>query len=162
MNGAMDFLIEMIGGLEGSVGQTMTLEVAPASLDVVEFGRVFRQPLDGQPRRARGERLGGGLAGVDRAVVEDQDDGSVRFAGLRRVGPLERAEQVDLAGAGLLPPQREANARARDGVGILPALQRVAGAAPGEAPLCRNSTLKRPDETVTPIRRVISPASRGK
>jgi hypothetical protein len=71
-------------------------------------------------------------------------------------------QQVDLAGAGLLPPQREANARARDGVGILPALQRVAGAAPGEAPLCRNSTLKRPVETVTPIRRVISPASRGK
>ena len=56
---------ESLGIGEGAIGQIMLLEVAPASLDVVQFGGVFWQPFEGQPG-ARGERLCCQLAGVDR------------------------------------------------------------------------------------------------
>src|ERR687884_1447029 len=55
---------ESVGIGEGTVGELMLLEVAPASLDVVQFGGVFRQPFEGEPG-ALGERLCGQLAGVD-------------------------------------------------------------------------------------------------
>src|SRR5918997_1014867 len=63
---------ESVGIGEGMVGELMLLEVAPASLDVIQFRGVFRQPFEGEPR-ARGERLCGQLAGVDRPVVEHRD-----------------------------------------------------------------------------------------
>lgn len=46
----------------------MGLEIVPDHLDVVEFGGIFWQPLDGEPMLARFERLEGKLADVDRAV----------------------------------------------------------------------------------------------
>jgi hypothetical protein len=59
-----DGALESIGIGEGTVGELVLLEVAPASLDVVQLGGVFRQPFEGEPR-ARGERLCCQLAGVD-------------------------------------------------------------------------------------------------
>jgi hypothetical protein len=40
---------ESIGIGEGTIGEIMLLEVAPASLDVIWLGSVFRQPLKGEP-----------------------------------------------------------------------------------------------------------------
>jgi hypothetical protein len=48
---------ESVGIGEGSVGELMLLEVAPASFDVVQFGGVFRQPFEAEPG-ALGEGLG--------------------------------------------------------------------------------------------------------
>jgi hypothetical protein len=47
---------ESVGIGEGTISELMLLEVAPASLDVIQLRGVFRQPFDGQPG-ARGERL---------------------------------------------------------------------------------------------------------
>src|SRR3954449_1866580 len=65
---------ENVGIGEGTVGELMLLEVAPASFDVVQLRGVFRQPFKGQPS-ARGERLCGQLAGVDRPVIENRYQG---------------------------------------------------------------------------------------
>ena len=45
----MDGLIEVGGVGEGVVGEIVRFEIVPDNLDVVEFGRVFWQPLDGEP-----------------------------------------------------------------------------------------------------------------
>ena len=71
---------ESIGIGEGAVGEMMLLEVAPASLDVVQLRGVFRQPFEGEPG-ARGERLGCQLAGVDRPVIENRDQRPGAFGG---------------------------------------------------------------------------------
>src|SRR4051794_14886605 len=76
----------------------MLLEVAPASFDVVQFGGVFRQPFEGEPG-ALGERLCGQLAGVDRPVVENRDQGSGSFGGA--VGGAKLVEQGDKVGGTL-------------------------------------------------------------
>src|SRR4051812_11450198 len=68
----------------------MLLEVAPASFDVVQFGGVFRQPFEGEPG-ALGERAGCQLAGVDRPVVENRDQGPGSFGGA--VGGAKLVEQ---------------------------------------------------------------------
>jgi hypothetical protein len=70
---------ESVGIGEGSIGQIMLLEVAPASLDVIQFGGVFRQPFEGEPG-ALGESAGCQLAGMDRPVVENRDQGPVSTA----------------------------------------------------------------------------------
>ena len=56
-DGVMDGAVESIGIDEGGVGEIMLLEVAPASLDVVQFGGVCRQPLEGQPGRWASARV---------------------------------------------------------------------------------------------------------
>src|ERR671910_3340997 len=71
---------ESVGIGEGAIGELMLLEVAPASLDVVQLRGVFRQPFEGEPG-ARGERLCCQLAGVDRAVIENRDQGPGVFGG---------------------------------------------------------------------------------
>src|SRR3954453_16896931 len=55
----------------------MLLEVAPTSFDIVQFGGVFRQPLDGEPG-ALGERAGCQLAGVDRPLSRTATSGRAR------------------------------------------------------------------------------------
>ena len=72
-----DGAFESVGIDEGTIGELMLLDVAPASFDVVQFGGVFRQPFEGEPG-ALGERLCGQLAGVDRPVVENRDQGPAR------------------------------------------------------------------------------------
>ena len=84
-DGGMNGLFERLSVGEGLVGEVMALEVAPDRLDVVEFGRVFRQPFDGQPVRPGGECGEGELAGMDRAIVLDQDDRLGLSPGLRAV-----------------------------------------------------------------------------
>jgi hypothetical protein len=65
---------------EGAISELMLLEVAPASFDVVQLRGVFRQPFEGEPG-ARGERLCGQLASVDRPVIENRDQGPGSFGG---------------------------------------------------------------------------------
>src|SRR3954469_9280633 len=97
-DGVMDGTVESLGIGEGSVGKLMLLEVAPASFDVVQFGGVFGQPFEGEPG-ALGERLCGQLAGVDRPVVENRDQGPGSFGGA--VGGAELVEQGDKVGGTL-------------------------------------------------------------
>src|SRR5438270_13393798 len=89
---------ESIGIGEGAVGELMLLEVAPASFDVVQFGGVFGQPVEGEPG-ALGERLCGQLAGVDRPVVEHRDQGPSSFGGA--VGGAKLVEQGNEVGGAL-------------------------------------------------------------
>src|SRR3954463_5839873 len=69
VDGSVDGPIERVDILEGLVGEMVRLEVAPDRFNVVEFGRVFRQPLDGEPMGAGGQGGAGELAGMDRPVV---------------------------------------------------------------------------------------------
>src|SRR3954471_5458901 len=88
---------------ESAIGKLMLLEVAPASFDVVQLRGVFRQPFEGEPR-ARGERLCGQLAGVDRSVVENRDQGPGAFGGAVSGAKLiEQGNEVGgaLGGAGM-------------------------------------------------------------
>jgi len=66
VDGGVDGLVERVDILEGLVGEMVGLEVAPDRFDVVEFGRVFGQPLDGKPVGTGRQRRAGELAGVDR------------------------------------------------------------------------------------------------
>ena len=52
----MDGSIEGGGVGEGVVGEMVRFEIVPDNLDVVEFGGVFWQPLDGEPMLARASR----------------------------------------------------------------------------------------------------------
>src|SRR4051812_6408103 len=93
-----DCAIENVGIGEGTIGEIMLLEVAPAALNVIQFRGVFRQPLKGEPG-ARSERLCCQLAGVDRSVVENRDQGPGAFGGA--VGGAELIEQGDKVGGAL-------------------------------------------------------------
>jgi hypothetical protein len=53
-DGVVDRLVECVGVGESLVGEMMRLEVAPDEFDVVQFGCVFGQPLDGEPMCAGG------------------------------------------------------------------------------------------------------------
>src|ERR1700690_2725802 len=52
-HGCVDCAVEDVGISEGLMGQMACLEIVPDNLDVVEFGCVFWQPLDGEPVFAR-------------------------------------------------------------------------------------------------------------
>jgi hypothetical protein len=87
--------VERDGFGEGLVGEVMGLEVAPDRLDVVEFGRVFPQPLDGEPVRASRQRGERAFAGVDRTIVLDQHDRLGLSPGLRSIETVELLEMDD-------------------------------------------------------------------
>src|SRR4051794_25214251 len=89
---------ESIGIGEGTIGQIMLLEVAPASLDVVQLGGGFWQPFEGEPG-ALGECAGCQLAGVDRPVVENRDQWPGAFGGA--ISGAELIEQFDKVGRAL-------------------------------------------------------------
>ena len=89
---------EGVGIGEGTISEIMLLEVTPASLDVIQLGGVFGQPFEGEPR-ARGERLCGQFAGVDRPVIEHRDQRPGAFGGA--VGGAELVEQVNKVGGAL-------------------------------------------------------------
>src|SRR5689334_13539101 len=71
----VDGVIEVVRSGEDLVREVMPLQVAPETLDIVQLRSVFWQPLDGEPVSARGEGSTSRLAGVDRTVVEDQNEG---------------------------------------------------------------------------------------
>ncbi len=52
----MDCLFERGDVGEGLMGEMMRLEIVPDDLDIVEFGRVLWEPLDGEPVFPGGER----------------------------------------------------------------------------------------------------------
>src|ERR671916_3052245 len=89
---------ESVGIGEGAIGQIMLLEIAPASLDVVQLGGIFRQPLDGEPGTL-GKRAGCQFAAVDRSIVENRDQGPGAFGGA--VGGAKFVEQSDKIGRAL-------------------------------------------------------------
>src|SRR5712691_40594 len=96
----MDGAVEMIDIGEGLMREEVAFQIAPGSLDVVEFRGVFRQPFDGQPiaRRKRGAR---GLADMDRAMVENKDNGLVWPAWAWAIDRVEAAEEGDKVAAAL-------------------------------------------------------------
>ena len=83
---------------ESTIGEIVLLEVAPAALDVIQFGGVFRQPFEGEPG-ALDERLCCQLAAVDRPVVENRDQGPGAFGGA--AGGTKLAEQGNEVGRAL-------------------------------------------------------------
>jgi hypothetical protein len=70
----VDGLVEDIRVGECLVGQMMSLKVTPDDLDVVEFKRIFWQPLDDEPMGSLSESCRGRLADVDWAIVEHYDN----------------------------------------------------------------------------------------
>src|SRR3954464_10042095 len=77
------------------MSEVMPLQVAPETLDVVQLRSIFRKPLDGEPVGALGERGAACLAGVDRAVVEDQNDGLDRDAELGTIAAMDLRQESD-------------------------------------------------------------------
>ena len=88
-DGIVDGLIEVFRSGEGLVSEVMPLEVAPEHLDIVQLRSVFRQPFDPEPVGALGERGAGRLAGVDRAVIQDQNEGLDRDAELGTIATVD-------------------------------------------------------------------------
>src|SRR3954453_4444477 len=68
-NRFVDGAVEVIRTVERLMSEVMPLQVAPETLDVVQLRSRVRQPLDGEPVGALGERGAACRAGVDRAVV---------------------------------------------------------------------------------------------
>ena len=87
-------MVECVGVSKSLVGEMVHLEVAPDEFDVVQFGCVFGQPLDGMPMGAVGECRERKLAGVDRAVVLDQHDGREGLPGPRTIEAVELLEMA--------------------------------------------------------------------
>src|SRR3954466_2905225 len=106
----VDGLIEVFRSGEGLVSEVMPLQVAPETLDVVQLRSVFRQPLDREPVGPRGEGGASRLAGVDRAVVEDQNEGLDRNPELGTIAPVDLLQESDEVRASFGP------ARAHDQV----------------------------------------------
>src|SRR4051794_7254748 len=55
-NRFVDGAVEVIRAGERLMSEVMPLQVAPETLDIVQLRSIFRQPLDGEPVGARGER----------------------------------------------------------------------------------------------------------
>ena len=83
----MDGFVEGGYVCEGLVGEVMGVKIAPDRLDFIEFGGVFRQPLEGEPVCAGGQGGERAFAGVDRMrIVLDQHDRLGLSPGLRSKG----------------------------------------------------------------------------
>ena len=100
-DGVMDGLVEGGEVREGLVGEVMGLEIAPDRLDFIEFGGVFRQPLDGEPVCAGGQGGERAFAGVDRTIVLDQHDRLGLSRGLRSKETVELLQMCDEIAAAL-------------------------------------------------------------
>src|ERR1700736_2216891 len=102
IDGECDGGVEFLDGTECLVCEEVPLEVAPGALDVVEFGRVLGQPLDGQPS-ALLKGGAGQLADMDRPVIEHQDHRSCCAPECRPVELIKTRQQADEIGAALGP-----------------------------------------------------------
>jgi hypothetical protein len=71
----VDLVFELSSGSEGLIGEVVPCETAPTGPDVIEFGGVAGQPLDGEPILPRRQSLARDVRGVDRPIVEEPDDG---------------------------------------------------------------------------------------
>ncbi len=98
-NRGMDGLVELVDLAEGLLRQVVPLQVAPGALAIVQCGRLPGQPLDRAPG-PRGECLGAGLAGMDRAVIEHQHHRPARPTRPWPVVTVEAGEKIsEVAGA---------------------------------------------------------------
>src|SRR5215211_4084185 len=94
-DGLVDGLIEVFRSGEGLVSEVMPLQIAPENLDIVQLRSVFQQPLDREPVGTRGEGSPGRLAGMDRTVVEDQNEGLDRDAELGTIAVVDLLQEGD-------------------------------------------------------------------
>ena len=97
----MDGVVEGGDVCEGLVGEVMGLKIAPDRLDFIEFGGIFRQPLDGEPVCAGGQGGKRAFAGVDRTIVLDQHDRLGLSPGLRSEETVELLQMGDEIAAAL-------------------------------------------------------------
>ena len=74
-DGVMGGLVEGVDVRECLVGEVIGLKIAPDRLDFIEFGGVFRQPLDGEPVCAGGQ---GGGCRLRPCVAPQQGTGDLR------------------------------------------------------------------------------------
>ena len=79
----------------------MGLKIAPDRLDFIEFGGVFRQPLDGEPVCAGGQGGERAFARVDRTIVLDQHDRLGLSPGLRSKETVRLLQMGDEIAAAL-------------------------------------------------------------
>ena len=100
-DGLVDRLVEVVSIDERLVRKVVCLEVVPDAFDVVQLGRIFRQPFDREPMGACRKRGTRHLAGVDRPVVLDQHDRLDRLAGPGTISPVELLEVSDEVAATL-------------------------------------------------------------
>src|SRR5215208_2507663 len=91
----LDGAVEVIRAGECLMSEVMPLQDAPEDLDVVQLRGVFRQPLDGEPVGTLGEGSTRRLAGVERAVVEDEHEGLDRDPELGTIAPINLLQQSD-------------------------------------------------------------------
>src|SRR4051812_8374256 len=94
-DGLMDRVIEVFGAREGLVSELVSLQVAPELFDVVELRSVFEQPLDPEPVGTFGKSRLACLAGMDRAVVEDEHDRLERDPELGPEAPVNLLQESD-------------------------------------------------------------------
>ena len=91
VNGA----VEVIRAGERLMSEVMPLQVAPDPFDIVQLRGVCRQPLDREPVGTRGKGGASRLAGVDRTVIEDQNEGLDRDAELGTVAAVDLLQESD-------------------------------------------------------------------
>ena len=97
----VDRLVECARVGEGLMREMMRFEVMPDAFDVVQFGRIFGQPLDDEPVGTGGQRRQRELAGMDRPIVLDQHHRLDGLPGLRTIEPVELLEMGDEVAAAL-------------------------------------------------------------
>src|SRR3954454_1641629 len=94
-NRFVDGAVEIVRSGDRLMSEVMPLDVAPVPFNVVDLRGVFRQPLDGEPVCALGERGAACLAGVDRAVVQDEHEGLDRDAELGTIAMVDLLQKRD-------------------------------------------------------------------
>src|SRR5271166_6571880 len=100
LHGLVNRVVERFGVGKGLMRQVVRLEIMPDHLDVVEFRRILRQPLDGEPVCAGGKRRHRDFARVDRAIVLDEHhrlDGLTRSRAIKPVELLKVGDEVATA-----------------------------------------------------------------
>src|SRR5947209_9468283 len=96
------------------MGELVDLEVVPNPLDIVQLRRILRQPINGEPVAACGQRRKRQLGGVDRPIILDQHHRFDRLLSrLGRVEPVQVFKMSDEVAAAL-GPAGEHNELARD------------------------------------------------
>src|SRR5665213_1435878 len=93
IDGLVDRPVEFVSVVKGLMRQMIGLEVVPDHFDVVAFGPILGQPLDGEPVRAGGKCCQRELAGVDRTIVLDEHH---RLGGLPWPGTIETVELLNM------------------------------------------------------------------
>src|SRR5215210_29006 len=88
-HGFLDGAIEIVRSRERLMSEVMPLQVAPDRFDVVELWGILRKPFDPEPVGVLGEGGAARLAGVDRAVVEDEHEGLGRHPELGTIATVD-------------------------------------------------------------------------